>query len=134
MILLRIKPANMTNGQFISKVKLLPQLCAFFRIVGISSRVDSIVDNLIWCSAEHPITRILPAGKEVCSILRNAATIPKLNRIFQIPVLICIMTVSDSHRDIMPCGNLQDHRTKAILMYMDNFVFRVLIKEAIQGR
>ena len=44
------------------------------------------------------------------------------------------MTVRDPNRDIMLRGDLQNHRTQAVLMDMNNFVLRVFIKEAIQRR
>ena len=43
------------------------------------------------------------------------------------------MAVGDADRNIMLCSGSQDYRTKAVLMYMNNFVFRVFIKKVIQS-
>lgn len=64
----------------------------------------------------------------------DAPLIPQLDGIFQILILISVVAMSDSYRDIVLFGRLQNDGAQAILMNMNHLVSRVFIKEAIQRR
>ena len=101
MVFLLIKSANVPDHQLVCQTKLAAHFCAFFRLIGIRSCIDGIVDNLIWCATEHPVARVLAASKKIRSVFWNAPLVPQLDGVFQVFILIRIVAVGNPHRNMM---------------------------------
>ena len=83
-------------------------------------------------SNKHPIPGILSASKKIRCKLRNLLHIMPFNYIFNILILITIMAMRNTHQNTALLRALQCHRTEAILMNMNNLIFRMCPKEALQ--
>ena len=83
-------------------------------------------------SCKHPIPCILSARKKIRCKLWNLLHIMSLNDIFQISILIAVVTMCNTNRNTTLLRALQRHRTKAILMNMNNLIFRMCPKETPQ--
>ena len=134
MVFGRIKPTDMSDSQFGFEAKPPPNLLASGRVIGVGCDVYGVVDSLERCAAKHPSTCILSASKQIGSISGTGALIPQLDGVFQIFILIGTVAMGDAYRDMMPGGGFQDQGAEAVLMHMDDSVFRVRIKESVQGR
>jgi len=80
------------------------EVCLIDKLEGKDGGSDSIIDNMIRRSAKHPITGILSASNQIGSIFRNAAHIPQLNRILQIPVLTGTVAMCNTNGDVISCS------------------------------
>ena len=100
--------------------------------IHISGCIYCIVQDLIPMSGKHPISGILPTCKTIRCKLCNLFHIISLNDIFQISILIAVVTMCNTYWNTTLLRALQRHRAKTILMNMNNLIFRMCPKETLQ--
>ena len=69
MVFRVVESSYMTYNEVICNTDLGTNLLSFCWIIDIASNIDSIVNNLIWCTSKHPVPSIFSTCKQVSGAL-----------------------------------------------------------------